>query len=138
MQNSRVQANRSRTEILKGGTRMPLVEDYSDGVGAVFDALHGKIDLSDVTDDGANQIHRIISSPFVKRLRRIKQLGFVSQNLLSAQHNRYSHALGTIQIMRKLVDRPGVEQALSDALPSVVNLTDNDIFHVSEANGIEK
>jgi HD superfamily phosphohydrolase len=107
----------------------PVGQDSSDGVEVVIDALHGKIDLSDFIDGGRNQIKKIVSAPFVKRLRRIKQLGFVSQNFLSAQHNRYSHALGTIQIMRKLVGRLDRDDSVLDrALSSVHDLTGDDSF----------
>ena len=107
----------------------PVDEDNSDGVEVVIDALHGKIDLSDFIEGGRNQIQRIISAPFVKRLRRIKQLGFVSQNFLSAQHNRYSHALGTVHIMRKLLARLDREDSLLvRALSNVHHLTSDDSF----------
>jgi HD superfamily phosphohydrolase len=108
-----------------------IPKQEGDGVGAVVDALHGHIDLSDAVSDADNQIQRIVSAPFVKRLRRIKQLGFVSQNFLSAQHNRYSHALGTIEIMRKLLANGNVEAMLARSLNVVLELTGDNIFRGS-------
>jgi HD superfamily phosphohydrolase len=108
-------------------------EDRSDGVDAVFDALHGNIDLSDFGDCNA-QIQKIVSAPFVQRLRRIKQLGFVSQNFLSAQHNRYSHALGTIHIMRRLIAQVDGEGSIFQrALGSIQDLTGDNSFRLENA-----
>jgi HD superfamily phosphohydrolase len=109
-----------------------------DGVGAVVDALHGHIDLSDTVSDADHQIQRIVSAPFVKRLRRIKQLGFVSQNFLSAQHNRYSHALGTLEIMRKLLANGKVEAMLARSLKAVLDLTGDSRFRGSGRQAISK
>lgn len=109
------------------------------GVDAVFDALHGNIELSDFDKEHAGQIRAIISAPFVQRLRRIKQLGFVSQNFLSAQHNRYSHALGTIHIMRKLINR--VDQGsdlFTRALQGVQELTNDKSFLKSKSRAVDR
>jgi HD superfamily phosphohydrolase len=104
-------------------------ENRSDGVDPVFDALHGNIQLSDL-DDGNAHLQRIVSAPFVQRLRRIKQLGFVSQNFLSAQHNRYSHALGTIEMMRRLIARlDGDASVFEQALPGIKQLTGDRTFN---------
>ena len=47
----------------------------------------------------------------VDRLRRIEQLGFASQQFIAADHSRYAHSLGTMHMMRliiqRLVDRHG-------------------------------
>ncbi len=79
--------------------------DRSSSVDAVFDGLHGNIDLTDVSDRTDDRIHRLLAAPYLQRLRRIKQLGFVSQSFLSAEHNRYAHALGTMQMMREILQR---------------------------------
>lgn len=102
---------------------MSSIENDNDGVETVFDALHGTIDLSDAYETDSPQIQNIVSSPFVQRLRRIKQLGYVSQNFLSAQHNRYSHALGTLHMMRKLLDRLERSSLFEDAIPAIGALT---------------
>lgn len=109
----------------------------NDGVGAVFDALHGNIDLADIHDGSGTQIQKIMSAPFMQRLRRIKQLGFVSQNFLSAQHNRYSHALGTLHIMRKLLQQLDGSSMFENALPAVHKLTDDSSFADTNASGRE-
>ena len=105
---------------------MAAFSDGNDGVETVFDALHGHIDISDIYPAGGDQIRRIISAPFMQRLRRVKQLGFVSQNFLSAQHNRYSHALGTMHMMRKLLIQLDNENSSTfrEALPAVRQLTE--------------
>jgi HD superfamily phosphohydrolase len=120
-------------------TSESMADSYSDGrmhggdidgndVDGVFDALHGNVALSDFTKigglidpnkKGIARIRKIITAPFMQRLRRVKQLGFVSQNFLSAQHNRYSHALGTMHIMRKLIDHLDHSGSLTPLLPAI-------------------
>ena len=117
---------------------LPYNRDISDDVETVFDALHGSIDLSDY-GDAPGQIYKIISSPFLQRLRRIKQLGFVSQNFLSAQHNRYSHALGTVHIMRKVVGHLESHSPFFErVLPAIKELTGDDIFLRAKGPGRAK
>lgn len=104
------------------------------GVDTVFDALHGRIDLGDLDPETQAPIRNIIAAPFLQRLRRIKQLGFVSQNFLSAQHNRYAHALGTAHLIRKIIAQ--VEKhgsALNDALPAVRVLAGGEPFEGADA-----
>jgi HD superfamily phosphohydrolase len=65
--------------------------------------VHGRIDLSDVWGR-QNVIKKLVVSPGFQRLRRIKQLGFVSWEYAGADHSRYSHALGTMQVMRQILE----------------------------------
>ncbi|MES5481545.1 TIR domain-containing protein [Bradyrhizobium sp. INPA03-11B] len=113
---------------------MKITELANQGVDAVFDALHGNIDLSDFDSKNGDQVRRIISAPFLQRLRRIKQLGFVSQNFLSATHNRYSHALGTVHIMRKLIRQLEKTDLFDRALPSAYAMTRDEQFAKSRKN----
>ncbi|HVG02521.1 MAG TPA: TIR domain-containing protein [Nitrospira sp.] len=117
---------------------MTIAADYEEkggGVNTFFDALHGRIHLGDLDPDTQAPIRNIIAAPFFQRLRRIKQLGFVSQNFLSAQHNRYAHALGTAHLIRKIiaqVERHGT--ALSDALPAARALSGGVPFEGANAS----
>jgi HD superfamily phosphohydrolase len=78
--------------------------DSSSSLDAVYDGLHGYIALDD-ENEHREQIRSLLSAKVLQRLRRVKQLGFVSQSFLSAEHNRYAHALGTMHMMRRLLDR---------------------------------
>lgn len=74
--------------------------------GVVYDAVHGSIDLRDVSDcDTRGVIAGLLRSPILDRLRRIEQLGFASQQFIAADHSRYAHSLGTMQMMRLIVER---------------------------------
>lgn len=77
--------------------------DGSSSLDAVYDGVHGYIALDDMWDRAEGQIRGLLGAPYLQRLRHIKQLGFVSQSFLSAEHNRYAHALGTMHMMRALI-----------------------------------
>lgn len=48
---------------------------------------------------------RIIDSPFVQRLRGIKQTGFAELAFPGATHNRYTHSLGAFHLAGRAFDR---------------------------------
>jgi HD superfamily phosphohydrolase len=73
----------------------------------IRDAVHGPIDASDTTDYPSPVLNRLIQSRPLQRLRRIKQLGFASQSYVAADHSRYAHSIGTMHVMRKLLDQVG-------------------------------
>jgi len=78
-----------------------------------FDAIHGDIDIRDATDSSKTEtITKLLKSPMLERLRRIKQLGFTSHSYPSADHSRYAHALGTMHMMRMLFNRLFIVQGL--------------------------
>jgi HD superfamily phosphohydrolase len=105
----------------------------SEGVDTVFDAVHGNIHLSDIYPYSNSQLRRLISADFMQRLRRIKQLGYVSQNYLSAQHNRYAHALGTLHMMRGLLSSVnGDGKILERALPAARKLAKDDAITIAQ------
>ena len=88
-----------------------------------FDAIHGDIDIRDATDSSTETITKLLKSPVLERLRRIKQLGFTSHSYPSADHSRYAHALGTMHMMRMLFNRLFIVQGLQ---PEVLrDLTDH-------------
>lgn len=80
--------------------------------------VHGYIDLSDAIG-GTQIIKRLVVSAPMQRLRRIKQLGFASLEYTGADHSRYSHAVGTMQVMRMILEVQGSKPYLhqvADAL----------------------
>src|ERR1044072_226966 len=46
-----------------------------------------------------------MDTPEVQRLRRIRQLGVASVAFPGAEHTRFSHAIGSAHVMRRLIDR---------------------------------
>jgi HD superfamily phosphohydrolase len=70
----------------------------------INDAVHGPIDLRDECDCPTGPVLlKLISAPFLSRLRLIKQLSYTSHFVTSADHSRFAHALGTMHVMRLLM-----------------------------------
>lgn len=66
-----------------------------DSLVSAFDAVHGVIDLRDVEDSGhKDTIARLLTSPMLRRLHNIRQLGFVSNSFPAATHMRYRTRAG--------------------------------------------
>lgn len=71
-----------------------------------YDAIHGSIDLKDVMQpSGIDVIRKLIRTSALERLRRVTQLGFASQTFPSSDHSRYAHSLGSMHMMRLLINR---------------------------------
>lgn len=64
----------------------------------INDNIYGGIGLTDIE-------FKLINTRVFQRLRRIKQQGFNSYVFPSAEHTRFSHSLGVLYIMGKMVDR---------------------------------
>jgi HD superfamily phosphohydrolase len=70
----------------------------------LVDPIHGSVDVRDaVTTTRQDTIPRLLVSPPLQRLRRVKQLDFASHTYPAGDHTRYSHALGTMHLMRKML-----------------------------------
>ena len=67
---------------------------------SIFDSIHGFIPLTRTED-------RIINSPYFQRLRWIKQLGWSHYIYPGATHTRFSHALGALHVMDKILKNIG-------------------------------
>ncbi len=64
----------------------------------IRDPVHGNITIPD-------WCVRLIDTPQLQRLRRIKQLGFAPLVYPGANHTRFEHSLGVMHIVLKLKDR---------------------------------
>ncbi|MGZ3693795.1 MAG: HD domain-containing protein [Bdellovibrionota bacterium] len=62
----------------------------------IYDPLYGFIRLTETE-------YRIIHSPFYQRLRWIKQLGFSNYIFPGAEHNRFAHAIGVMNMGDQIV-----------------------------------
>lgn len=65
--------------------------------------LHGTIDVTDLED-------RVIAHPYFQRLRRIKQLAFLSFVFPGASHSRFEHSLGVMQLAGSTWDKLAANQ----------------------------
>ncbi|MCS6936012.1 MAG: HD domain-containing protein [Candidatus Bipolaricaulota bacterium] len=82
------------------------------------DPVHDLIRFDRVEDA---LVLRLIDTPHVQRLRHIRQLGTGSMVYPSATHSRFSHALGTAFLMKRVVDHllelapsPSLAQTLTE------------------------
>lgn len=69
----------------------------------IRDSVHGnlKVDEFEV---------KLIDTPQIQRLRRIKQLGFTYLVYPGANHTRFEHSIGTMYLASKLADHLGLDQ----------------------------
>ena len=66
------------------------------------DPVHGLIPFDSV-EDGI--VVRLLATPEVQRLRRIRQLGVASLAFPGAEHTRFAHAIGSAHVMNRLIQR---------------------------------
>ncbi|MBN8554933.1 MAG: HD domain-containing protein [Deltaproteobacteria bacterium] len=76
---------------------MSIVGSHKGSV-EIRDPIHGPISVS-------REEIEIVDSPYVQRLRGIKQLGFAELAFPGATHNRYSHSLGAFYLAGRAFDR---------------------------------
>ncbi len=66
------------------------------------DAVHGLVSFE---SEEESVVPRLMDTPEVQRLRRIRQLGVASVAFPGAEHTRFAHAIGAAFVMKKLVAR---------------------------------
>lgn len=69
----------------------------TDSTKFLRDSVHGNLSLSEFEVE-------LMDSPQIQRLRRIKQLGFISLVYPGANHSRLEHSIGTMFLGSKLAD----------------------------------
>lgn len=70
------------------------------------DPLHNIIALADESPDDALLID-LIDTPEFQRLRHIKQLGLALYTYQGAEHSRFTHSLGVMHVMTRVLDHLG-------------------------------
>lgn len=68
------------------------------------DPVHNIIRLRTNTDEGRLMV-RLIDAREFQRLRRIKQLGLALYTYQGAEHSRFTHSLGVLHLMTRVLDR---------------------------------
>lgn len=66
------------------------------------DAVHGLVSFE---SDEELVVPRLMDTPEMQRLRRIRQLGVASVAFPGAEHTRFAHAIGTAHVMKLLLAR---------------------------------
>ncbi|HXF43298.1 MAG TPA: HD domain-containing protein, partial [Pyrinomonadaceae bacterium] len=103
------------------------------------DAVHNLIRIP--TDNEAGKLlARLIDSPEVQRLRRIRQLGLAYFAYQSAEHSRFTHSLGAYHFATRIIERLSKrhqideEQALSVRVAALLHDVGHGPFsHVMES-----
>jgi HD superfamily phosphohydrolase len=69
----------------------------------IKDNVHGNVALNEFEVE-------VMDSPQVQRLRRIKQLGFISLIYPGANHSRFEHSIGTMYLGSRLADHLNLDE----------------------------
>ena len=77
------------------------------------DPVHNIIRLRTNTDEGRLMV-RLIDAPEFQRLRRIKQLGLALYTYQGAEHSRFTHSLGVLHLMTRVLDRLGEKYGIAE------------------------
>lgn len=101
----------------------------SEGKKFIRDSIHGNLPVYDYELE-------VLDYSQVQRLRRIKQLGFISLIYPGANHSRFEHCIGTMHLASKLADNLELDQYDKDLVRISGLLHDvghGPFSHVSEA-----
>ncbi len=77
------------------------------------DPVHNIIRLRTDTAEGRLMV-RLIDAPEFQRLRRIKQLGLALFTYQGAEHSRFTHSLGVLHLITRVLDRLGETYAIKE------------------------
>ncbi len=81
------------------------------------DPVHGLVAFE---GDEEGIVERLLDTPEVQRLRRVRQLGVTSVAFPGAEHSRFAHAIGAAFVMKLLLARL---RALHGELPAAARIT---------------
>jgi uncharacterized protein len=103
------------------------------------DPVHNIIPLRDDTAEGQLMI-RLIDTPEFQRLRRIKQLGLGLYTYQGAEHSRFTHSLGALHLMTRILNRLGetYELAPEDRVAVRAAALLHDVGHGPFSHAMEK
>jgi uncharacterized protein len=103
------------------------------------DPVHNIIRLRADTDEGEMMI-RLIDAPEFQRLRRIKQLGLALYTYQGAEHSRFTHSLGVLHLMTRVLDRLGEKYSIKaeDRAAACAAALLHDVGHGSFSHVMEK
>lgn len=94
----------------------------------IRDSIHGNLYLNDFEI-------KLVDTPQMQRLRRIKQLGFTYLVYPGANHSRFEHSIGTLHIASQIADNIELKKDEKDMVRSAALLHDaghGPFSHVSE------
>jgi len=103
------------------------------------DPVHNIIALSLSQPDDALLV-RLINTPEFQRLRHIKQLGLALYTFQGAEHSRFTHSLGVMHVMTRVLDHLGKRYSISEEARVVARVAAmlHDLGHGPFSHVIEK
>ena len=103
------------------------------------DPVHNIIRLRTDTDEGRVLV-RLIDTAEFQRLRRIKQLGLALYTYQGAEHSRFTHSLGVLHVMTRVLDRLSERHEITreDRLAAQAAALLHDIGHGPFSHVMEK
>src|SRR5918996_1697574 len=103
------------------------------------DPVHNIIRLQTDSDEGELMM-RLIDAAEFQRLRRIKQLGLGLYTYQGAEHSRFTHSLGALHLMTRVLDRLGERYAIdpADRVAARAAALLHDVGHGSFSHVMEK
>src|SRR6187397_1608183 len=103
------------------------------------DPVHNIIRLQTDSDEGELMM-RLIDAAEFQRLRRIKQLGLGLYTYQGAEHSRFTHSLGVMHLMTRVLDLLGTRYTISPEARVVARASAllHDIGHGPFSHVIEK
>src|SRR2546423_11738072 len=101
------------------------------------DPVHNIIPLRDDNAEGQLMI-RLIDTPEFQRLRRIKQLGLGLYTYQGAEHSRFTHSLGALHLMTRILDLLSARIAPADRAAARAAALLHDIGHGPFSHAMEK
>jgi HD superfamily phosphohydrolase len=103
------------------------------------DPVHNIIRLRADTDEGQLMV-RLIDAPEFQRLRRIKQLGLALYTYQGAEHSRFTHSLGVLHLMTRVLNRLGEKYKIAseDRVAACAAALLHDVGHGSFSHVMEK
>ena len=103
------------------------------------DPVHNIISLSE-SDPVDRLIIDLVDSPEFQRLRRIKQLGLALYTYQGAEHSRFTHSLGVLHLITRVLDRLGEKYRIAEADRAAARAAAllHDVGHGSFSHVMEK
>ena len=100
----------------------------------IIDPIHGFIDVD------LAPIQVVLRHPYVQRMRRINHLGLTEMVYPGATHTRFQHMLGTMHIMRRVLDKlskQGVSISCKEYESACIAALLHDIGHAPLSHTLE-
>ncbi|MGZ8846184.1 MAG: HD domain-containing protein [Pyrinomonadaceae bacterium] len=103
------------------------------------DPVHNIIPLREDNAEGRLMV-RLIDTPEFQRLRRIKQLGLGLYTYQGAEHSRFTHSLGTLHLMTRILERLSERSRLAaeDRAAARAAALLHDVGHAPFSHAMEK